>query len=71
MQLKEYLKSKNRAEFAAEVGTTLNYINNICTNPTLAGKALALRIEQATGGAVSRLELLYPEEHKRGPAGQR
>jgi transcriptional regulator with XRE-family HTH domain len=31
---------------------------------------LALRIEQATGGAVTRMELLYPGEEKAGEAAE-
>jgi len=60
MDLKSYLKGKSRREFAEKIGTSLNYINNLCQRPTQAGKNIALRIEQATGGAVTRMELLYP-----------
>lgn len=62
MDLKSYLKGKSRREFAEKIGTSLNYINNLCQRPSQAGKNIALRIEQATGGAVTRMELLYPEK---------
>lgn len=61
MKLKEYLKGKDRAEFAKDVETTENYINLLACNSRRPSPELALKIEQATGGAVTRLELLYPE----------
>ena len=62
MDLKTYLKGKNRSEFARSVKTSVHYINNLCQNSGQIGKTLALRIEEATHGAVTRMELLYPEE---------
>lgn len=62
MDLKTYLLDKNRTEFAEKIGTTVNYINNLCQNPQQAGKKIAISIEQATGGAVTLRELLFPDQ---------
>jgi DNA-binding transcriptional regulator YdaS (Cro superfamily) len=62
MKLNEFLKNKNRKEFAGKVGTTENYVNNLCSNSRyVPGRKLALRIEEASGGAVTIKELLYPD----------
>lgn len=62
MKLSEYLKNRKRFEFAEKVGVTKEYIDNLCSNSRyVPGRKLALRIEQATGGAVTTHELLYPE----------
>jgi len=62
MQLREYLKGKDRKEFACKIGTTKNYVNLLACMDRRPGPNLAARIEQATDGQVSRMELLYPEE---------
>lgn len=62
MELKTYLKNKSRVDFAQLIGTTKNYVNLLVCNQRRPSPELALRIEQATGGQVSRLELLYPEK---------
>jgi DNA-binding transcriptional regulator YdaS (Cro superfamily) len=64
MDLKTYLKSKSRKQFAEEIKTTIHYLNNLCQGAASPGKHLALRIEEATGGAVTRMELLYPEKRE-------
>jgi len=69
MDLKNYLKNKNRNEFALSVGTTLNYLKILMYDKNRRpSPTLALKIEQATGGAVSFRELLLPMEQK-VPAG--
>jgi len=60
MDLKSYLVGKCRKTFAEQIGTTIHYVNNLCWGGAAPGKNLALRIEEATSGAVTRLELLYP-----------
>jgi len=61
MYLKDYLKSKNRDEFAKLVGTTKNYINLLTCGSRRPSPKLALKIEQATNSEVTRMELLYPD----------
>lgn len=39
-----------------------SYITHIRKGRRIPSPALALRIEQATNGAVSRMELLYPQK---------
>ena len=60
MKLKDYLKNKCRHEFAAKIGTTKPYVDRLLygANP---GKHLALKIQEATGGQVTIMELLYPD----------
>ena len=62
MNLRDYLKNKNRKDFAELIGTTKNYLNLLACGQRRPSPELALRIEQATGGAVTRMELLYPQE---------
>jgi len=53
MELKNYLKDKKRAAFAKEIGTTVNYLNNLCQHPGQAGKKMIRKIMSASGGAVT------------------
>ncbi len=66
MDLKTYLKGKDRAAFAILVGTTKNYINLLACGARRPSPDLALKIEQMTNGEVTRDELLFPELHKDG-----
>jgi len=61
MDLRTYLTGKSRKEFAVKLQTSVFYVNNLCQGVT-PGKKLALKIEQATGGAVTLRELLFPKE---------
>jgi transcriptional regulator with XRE-family HTH domain len=62
MKLSGYLKGKSRADLAKKVKVSKGYIDNLCSNSRyVPGRKLAYRIEQATGGAVTTQELLYPE----------
>ena len=61
MTLKEYLKEKDREDFALKIGTTKNYLNLLACGSRRPSPELALKIEQATGKQVTRLELLYPD----------
>jgi DNA-binding transcriptional regulator YdaS (Cro superfamily) len=64
-KLNVYLSGKNRSEFAEKVGTTVNYLNNLCSDSRyIPGRNIALRIEQATGGAVTLRELLFPDQRE-------
>ncbi|MCK4828582.1 helix-turn-helix domain-containing protein [bacterium] len=66
MRLKDYLKGKDRKEFAEQIGTTKNYVNLLVCNSRRPSPELALKIEQATNGAVNKLELLYPSPINEG-----
>jgi DNA-binding transcriptional regulator YdaS (Cro superfamily) len=59
--LKKYLKGKSRESFAHSIGTTKNYVNLLVVHLRRPSPDLALRIEQATGGQVTRDMMLYPE----------
>jgi DNA-binding transcriptional regulator YdaS (Cro superfamily) len=63
MKLKEYLKKeRSRALFVAKTtGCGASTISMIMSDLRRPSPVLALRIERATGGAVSRDELLFPE----------
>jgi len=52
MKLTEYLRGKDRAEFASKINTTLNYLNNLCQRPERAGKNIIFRIVAETRGEV-------------------
>lgn len=62
MDLKTYLKGKDRKKFADLIGTKKSYINLLACNASRPSPELALKIEQATNGEVTRLELLYPND---------
>lgn len=64
MTLREYLQLRGLTEQQAadNLGTTRQRINMIC-NGDAAGRKLAARIERWTGGAVTRLAVLYPDEY--------
>lgn len=62
MKLKEFLKNKNREQFAKIIHTTKNYVDQLCAEIRRPSPELALKIEKATGKEVTVLELLYPNE---------
>ena len=69
MFLKQYLKGKNRALFAAKVGTTKNYINLLACGARRPSPDLALRIEAESMGEVTLRELVaVPVKRKTGAA---
>lgn len=72
MRIIDALKShqKNQLEFAREIGIHHVYLNSIIKGRRRPSPDLALRIEEATGGAVTRMELLYPEEKEQNKGGQ-
>lgn len=60
MNLRAYLKTLKPYEqhaFAARAGTTLSYLRKTICLGTNFGPATCTRIEQASGGAVTRKEL--------------
>jgi plasmid maintenance system antidote protein VapI len=67
MEIKEYLKESNvsRRQFSEKLGIHYMHLNNLIRKERKPSRDLALRIEEATGGAVTRMELLYPAEKGR------
>ena len=63
MNLKEYLKTNQMklSIFAQKAGLKQPYASLIKNGHKRPSPDVALRIEEATGGVVSRMELLYPE----------
>jgi transcriptional regulator with XRE-family HTH domain len=62
MTLKEYL-TENKiklTDFASKVGIQQPYVSLIKNGHNRPSPDVALRIEQATGGAVTVMELLFP-----------
>ncbi len=73
MQLKEYIKSKGIkiSRLANQADCCQPMISMIINGIRRPSPNLALKIEQATGGAVTRDELLFPELYSQSPtAGQ-
>ena len=58
--LKAYLEETETTEgaFAERVGTKPSYLSNIITARRWPGRALAQKIEEATGGLVKAADLL-------------
>jgi DNA-binding transcriptional regulator YdaS (Cro superfamily) len=63
MTLKMYLERKklSRRVFSEKVGISQSLLCLILQGKRNVTPKIALRIEQATGGKVDRLELLYPD----------
>jgi plasmid maintenance system antidote protein VapI len=63
MNLKQYLQTSDtkRKDFCSSLGIHYQHLNNILRGKRNPSADLALRIEEATGGAVTRMELLYPD----------
>jgi len=53
MELKLFLKGKNRKQFADKIGRELSYLHNLCQHPQQAGKNTILKIIEASDGAVT------------------
>ena len=62
--LREYLNKTGESDnaFAIRSKITQSTIWRILNNKVKPSPSVALKIEQATNGEVSRLELLYPSE---------
>jgi DNA-binding transcriptional regulator YdaS (Cro superfamily) len=68
MKLKEYLKTSSNEELAEKIGSTANYVHLLKYNQRRPSPELALKIEKATGGKVTVLELLYPTPYSQEAA---
>lgn len=64
MELKNYLQESKISQrtFSKSLGIHYMHLSNIIRKERRPSVALALKIEQATAGAVTRLELLYPKQ---------
>jgi DNA-binding transcriptional regulator YdaS (Cro superfamily) len=72
MKISEYLNQENLTQvaFSRSAGISPIYLNAIVRGRRTPSKAVALRIEEATGGAVTRMELLYPEQKEGAAQGE-
>ena len=64
MILQQYLKGKNRKQIASLLDISEGYLNMLAVQLRYPSKALAIKIERETGGQVTRMEALYPDEYK-------
>jgi DNA-binding transcriptional regulator YdaS (Cro superfamily) len=64
MDIQEYLTTEDLSQIALarRLGVSKSTITLLMQGARRPSPSLALRIEQATGGAVTRMELLYPDE---------
>lgn len=62
MKLLAYLKAKKikRTDFAAQIGVVPSYVTALCADECWPSKAVAGRIYEATGGAVTPNDFLRP-----------
>ena len=63
MTLEEFLKINKitTTEFSAVISCGQPMVSNLCNRRRRPSPSLALRIERATNGAVTRDELIFPE----------
>jgi DNA-binding transcriptional regulator YdaS (Cro superfamily) len=63
MELKNYLKKNGikTIELAKVIGCQQSHVSLIANGKRKPSPELALAIEQATNGQVTRMELLYPD----------
>ena len=66
MKLSDYLKwtELRQQELAVIAGCTQGVISHLVRGRRTPSPRLALKIEKATDGHVTRMELLYPNEKK-------
>lgn len=66
MLLKEYIKSNGIKiqDFANSLNTSYNYAAQVINGHKRVGPQWAKKIEAITGGKVTRMEMLYPEDFK-------
>lgn len=56
------MSPEGRQQLAERVGTSVAYLQQIAGGHSRPSAAMAAKISDGTMGAVSRLELLYPDE---------
>ena len=65
MKLKSFLKKHGDAKkLAQKLNIHHVYLNSIINNRRRPSPPLALRIQEATGGAVTVMELLFPDQRE-------
>jgi DNA-binding transcriptional regulator YdaS (Cro superfamily) len=69
MDIQEYLTTEDLSQIALarRLGVSKSTITLLMQGARRPSPSLALKIEQATGGAVTRMELLYPDEPSQSP----
>jgi DNA-binding transcriptional regulator YdaS (Cro superfamily) len=62
--IREFCRKKDITfkDFAGHIGASAPFVSQLIKGRRKPSARLALRIEEATNGAVSRMELLYPKE---------
>lgn len=65
MKLDEYLfrMKTTKKDFAEKVGISRGYLQHLLSGIKSPSVKLAKKIEEATGGKVTKEELLFPEEY--------
>ena len=65
MKLDEYLfrMKTTKKDFAEKVGISRGYLQHLLSGIKSPSVKLAKQIEEATGGKVTKEELLFPEEY--------
>lgn len=74
MNLSEYSEKHGRAELAEALKTSPAYVSQLASGHRRITAEMAIKIERATNGEVTRHELrpdLYPDEPKKRPSHQR
>ena len=66
MKLDEYLfkSKKTQTKMARELGVNRQHFNTLVRGHSKPSLKLAKKIQDATGGQVTAMELLFPEEKK-------
>jgi 3,4-dihydroxy 2-butanone 4-phosphate synthase/GTP cyclohydrolase II len=72
MKLAQWLTANERSKvsFANQIGVTPAYVTGLCADPPAwwPGRAVAKRIREATGGAVTPNDFLPPLDCQAAPA---
>jgi DNA-binding transcriptional regulator YdaS (Cro superfamily) len=61
MNLRDFLKDKDREQFAELIGMSAGYLAQVAVGIRRPSPDLAAKISAASGGMVSIEDLLYPE----------
>ena len=64
MKIKDYIKNNGltAVEFARIVGVSRQHMNNIIHGHRKVSRDIAVAIEDATGGDINRVQLVWPED---------
>ena len=66
MNLQKYIEAKKikQIDFAELIGISAAFVNQMCKGTRRPSANIALKIQEATNGKVSVMELLYPDREK-------